>query len=78
MIIGGTTPRAESGSVSLTVTGTDITGVSIVTSPGATAAGRIVFEGAAKPPLSPAALNVAAIPTEFGVMFTGGDGPRAR
>ncbi len=72
MIVSGSTPRVESGSVSLTVTGTDITGVSIVTSPGATAAGRIVFEGAAKPPLAPAAVNVGAIPTEFGVMFTGG------
>ncbi len=77
MIIGPGRSGAESGSVSLTVTGTDITGISIVTSPGATAAGRIVFEGAAKPPLTPAAVNVAAVPLEFGTMMMGG-GARVR
>jgi protocatechuate 3,4-dioxygenase beta subunit len=78
MIIGPGSSGTESGSVSLTVTGSDITGVSIVTSPGATAAGRIVFEGAAKPPGSPAALNVSAMPAEFGVMMMGGGAVRVR
>ena len=64
-------PGSESGSVSVTVTGSDITGLSIVTSPGATATGRIVFEGG-KPPIAPAALNVSAAPVEFAMMPMGG------
>ncbi len=67
------TPGSESGSVSVTVTGNDITGLTLVTSPGATASGRVVFEGAAKPPVAPAALNVTATPVEFGMMPMGGN-----
>jgi hypothetical protein len=70
--LGPASAGAESGSVTLNVTGSDITGVSLVTSPGATASGRIVFEGTDKPPVSPAALNVVAMPTEFGAMMMGG------
>ena len=67
------TPGSESGSVSVTVTGNDITGLTLVTSPGATASGRVVFEGAAKPPVATAALNVTATPVEFGMMPMGGN-----
>ncbi len=70
-------PGSESGSVAVTVTGNDITGLTIVTSPGATASGRIVFEGTAKPPIAPAALNITAAPVEFGIMPMGG-GARVR
>ena len=66
-------PGSESGSVAVTVTGNDITGLTVVTSPGATASGRIVFEGTAKPPIAPAALNITATPVEFGIMPMGGD-----
>jgi hypothetical protein len=66
-------PGSESGSVSVTVTGNDITGLNLVTSPGAAASGRVVFEGAAKPPIAPAALNIAAVPVEFGSMPMGGN-----
>jgi len=69
----GGAPGTESGSVSLTVTGNDITGLTIVTSPGATASGRVIFEGAAKPPIAPAALNINATPVEFGMMMMGGN-----
>jgi hypothetical protein len=65
-------PASELGSVAVSVTGPDITGLSIVTSPGATATGRVVFEGAPKPPIAPAALNVSAAPVEFGTMPMGG------
>jgi hypothetical protein len=77
MIIGPGSPAAETGSVSVTVAGTDITGLTIVTSPGATATGRVVFEGTGKPPGSPAATNVVAMATEFGSMMMGG-GVRVR
>lgn len=65
-------PGTETGSVSVTVTGNDISGLTIVTSPGATAAGRVTFEGMAKPTVAPAALNVSAAPIEFGMMMMGG------
>jgi Carboxypeptidase regulatory-like domain len=65
-------PGSESGSVAVTVTGNDITGLTIVTSPGATTSGRVVFEGTAKPAIAPAALNITAVPVEFGIMPMGG------
>ena len=65
---------SESGSVTVNVTGRDITGLSIVTSPGGTASGRIVFEGSAKPPVAPQALNIIATPVEF-IPMMGGMGP---
>jgi Carboxypeptidase regulatory-like domain len=60
-----TNAGSESASLALTVAGADITGLSIVTGNGATASGRIVFEGTAKPPVSPAALNLTALPIDF-------------
>jgi carboxypeptidase family protein len=72
VLSSGGAPGTESGSVSVSVTGNDVTGLSIVTSPGATASGRVVFEGAAKPPITPAALNITAPPMEFGMMMMGG------
>lgn len=69
----GGAPGTESGSVSVTVTGNDVTGLTIVTSPGATASGRVVFEGAAKPPIAASALNITAPSVEFGLMMMGGN-----
>jgi hypothetical protein len=71
-MISSTMPNAEFGSVAVTVSGADITGLSIVTSPGATATGRIVFEGASKPPVAPSALMVFASPVEMTTMMMGG------
>jgi len=72
VLSSGGAPGTESGSVAVSVTGNDVTGLTIVTSPGATASGRVVFEGAAKPPITPAALNINAPPMEFGMMMMGG------
>jgi hypothetical protein len=72
IISTGGGPGAETGAVAVTVTGNDITGLTIVTTPGATASGRVVFEGTAKPAVAPAALNVTAAPAEFGMMMMGG------
>jgi hypothetical protein len=62
----------EFGSVSVTITDRDVTDLVVVTSPGAKVSGRVVFEGDAKPPIAPQALNVAAIPVEFSQMLSGG------
>lgn len=74
---GGGAPGSEVGSVAVTVTGNDITGLTLATSPGATASGRIVFEGGARPTIAPAALNAGTMPVEFGIMPMGG-GVRVR
>jgi hypothetical protein len=62
----------EFGSVAVTVADRDITDLLVVTSPGATAAGRVVFEGDAKPAFSPQTVSMAAVPFEFYTMPTGG------
>ena len=72
IISTGGGPGTETGSVAVTVTGSDITGLTIVTTPGASASGRVVFEGTAKPAFAPAALNVTATPAEFGTMMMSG------
>ena len=74
---GGGAPGSEVGSVAVTVTGNDITGLTLVTSPGATASGRIVFERGTRPTFAPAALNAGTMPVEFGIMPMGG-GVRVR
>jgi hypothetical protein len=68
----------EIGSAVVNVAGRDVTGLTIVTSPGGTAAGKIVFEGAANPPMNPAALNVVGAPVEFNSMMMGGGAARVR
>jgi hypothetical protein len=62
----------EFGSASVTITDRDVTDLVVVTSPGARASGRVMFEGDARPPIPPQALNVAAIPVEFSQMLSGG------
>ena len=71
-IVTGNMPNAEFGSATINVTGQDVTGVAIVTAPGGTASGRIIFEGAAKPPVAPAALTLIAAPVEMTSMMIGG------
>jgi Carboxypeptidase regulatory-like domain len=68
-LISTNAPNSEFGSVAITVSGQDITGLSIVTSPGGIASGRIVFEGASKPPVAPTALNVSAVPLDMSMMM---------
>jgi protocatechuate 3,4-dioxygenase beta subunit len=68
--IGGDGSDGEAASLPLTVSGEDMANVVIVTSKGATASGRLVFEGSANPP---------AMPTMTGVRITAAsaemDGP---
>jgi hypothetical protein len=77
---GGTTPRptTEVGSVSINVTGQDITGISIVTSPGGTASGRVLFDAGEKPSFAPAALNLSALSPEFSAAMPMGGSIRVR
>jgi hypothetical protein len=58
-------PSAEYASMSLTVTGEDITGLALVTSPAARASGRIHFEGGSTPATSPSAMNITALPVDM-------------
>jgi hypothetical protein len=64
---------AEIASLPLTVTGEDITGIALVTAPAATAAGRIRFEGGAKPSTPAVGITVTALPIELqpGMPFGG-------
>jgi hypothetical protein len=58
----------EFGAVPITITDHDVTDLVIVTSPGVTATGRVVFEGTARPGVAPQALNIMAVPLEFAPM----------
>jgi protocatechuate 3,4-dioxygenase beta subunit len=62
----------EFGSVVVTVSDRDVTNLLVVTSPGATAAGRIVFDGDVKPSFAPQAVSLGVVPLEFGMMMPGG------
>ena len=58
-----TLPDSEVGSVQLNVTGDDIKGIFIVTTRGATARGRITFDGARAPPkIAPETVRLFGIP----------------
>lgn len=61
-IVGGPGGERESASMPLAVTGEDLTGLVIVTSKGATASGRIRFDGEAPPPAS--SVRILAMPHE--------------
>jgi hypothetical protein len=54
---------AESASVPVTINGQDLTGLTIVTSRGASVAGRVVFQSKSAPPTSRASLQVVASST---------------
>jgi hypothetical protein len=68
----------EFGSVAVTVSDHDVTNLLVVTSPGATAAGRVTFEGDGKPSIAPQALNLAVVPVEFSMMLMTSGGVRVR
>lgn len=74
--IGGApdAPESETGSLPVSVSADDLTGVVIVTSKGATAAGHVTFEGATKPP-NVTSIRVAATSVDNdGPGFGGGGG----
>jgi carboxypeptidase family protein len=75
--IGGDSgAESEVGSLPLTVSGEDVSNVVIVTSKGATAAGRVVFDDGSKPS-SVTNIRVSAAPVDSdgpGVAFGGGSG----
>jgi hypothetical protein len=56
----------------VTITDRDVTDLVVVTSAGARASGRVIFEQDAKPPVAPQALNLVAVPVEFGAMGLNG------
>jgi hypothetical protein len=68
----------EIGSVVVNVTGRDVSGLTVVTSPGATATGKIVFDGPTTPPVTPAAFNLVGAPVEFNAMMMAGGNARVR
>ena len=53
--ISSTLNMTEFGSVTVTVSDRDVTNLLVVTSPGATASGRVVFDGDARPSFAPQA-----------------------
>jgi protocatechuate 3,4-dioxygenase beta subunit len=57
---GGGDGSQESGSVPLTVTGEDMSNVLIMTTRGATATGRVVYEGGSKPTVNTVRISAAA------------------
>lgn len=70
-------PEGESASLPLTVSGEDMSNVVIVTSKGATASGRIVFEGSATPPPAPG-VRVTAMAADAENPLMGGGGATAK
>jgi 5-hydroxyisourate hydrolase-like protein (transthyretin family) len=67
---------AETALMAVTVTGTDISGIQLVTAPTATARGRIVFESGVPTDARPASVNVMAISTSTEVIMLGGGSGR--
>ena len=65
---------AETVSMPLTVTGEDITGLSVVAMPTTTATGRIAFEGEPNPKIVPGAVTVMAVPPALTSIIPGGLG----
>jgi protocatechuate 3,4-dioxygenase beta subunit len=72
---GGSGQEAEFGTVPVTVAGEDVTNVIVVTTKGATATGRVSFEGSAQP-ASLTGIRVTAMSTdnEPTIMFPSGPG----
>jgi len=72
---GGSGQEAEFGTVPVTVAGEDVTNVIVVTTKGATATGRVSFEGSAQP-ASLTGIRVTAVSTdnEPTIMFPSGPG----
>jgi protocatechuate 3,4-dioxygenase beta subunit len=58
--------------VPLTITGSDVTGLAVVSTPTGTARGRIVFEGGAPAGITPGSVMMASIPIALEQLFLGG------
>lgn len=72
-------PGMEYASIPLTISGADVTGLELVTSPGGTVRGRVVFEGGRVPAsLSPASLQLFTAGSDPGAMMPGGPPGRVR
>ena len=73
--IGADGNDAETGSLPVTLSGQDLSGVVVVTSKGATATGQLTFEGAAKPStLTNIRVNASAVDQDGPMMSFGGPG----
>jgi protocatechuate 3,4-dioxygenase beta subunit len=71
--IGGDGSDGEAANLPLTVSGEDMTNVVIVTSKGATASGRLVFEGSGNPPAM-AGVRISAAAADMDNPLLGGGG----
>jgi protocatechuate 3,4-dioxygenase beta subunit len=71
--IGGDGSDGEAANLPLTVSGEDMANVVIVTSKGATASGRLVFEGSGNPPAT-AGVRITAASAEMDNPLLGGGG----
>jgi 5-hydroxyisourate hydrolase-like protein (transthyretin family) len=72
---GSGAQEAEFGSVPVTVAGEDVTNVVVTTTKGATAAGRLTFEGAAQPAtLGGIRVTATSVDNEPTIVFPGGPG----
>lgn len=69
---GGGESGQESGSVPLSVTAEDMSNVIIVTTRGATATGRVVYEGGSKPTTNSIRISAAAIDQEGPMVLVSG------
>lgn len=75
---GGTGPDSEIGSMPVSVSGEDLSGVIIITSKGASASGHLTFEGGTKPnDLTSIRVSAMPVDAEGPVMAFGGAGPGA-
>jgi protocatechuate 3,4-dioxygenase beta subunit len=72
--IGGSDgPEAESAALPLAVSGEDMSNLIVITSKGATASGRLVFEGTSTPPTSPG-VRITAAPADADNAMLGASG----
>jgi protocatechuate 3,4-dioxygenase beta subunit len=72
---GDTGAEAETGSLPVTVNGEDLSNVVIVTTKGATATGRVIFEDGSKPPaLTSIRVNATSVDSDGPVIGFGGPG----
>ena len=71
---GGGPPGTEDASVPLTIAGRDVTGLSLITTVGGSAKGKVTFEGHTPGSVSPAAISVSATPASAALnnMMSGG------
>lgn len=69
---GGSESAQESGSLPLSVSGEDMSNVIVVTTKGATATGKVVYEGGSKPTVNTLRISAAALEQENPLALMGG------